>query len=465
MKPFMDQDFLLSTPTAVELFHRYAAPLPIIDYHCHIDAAEIYENRTYENLAQAWLGGDHYKWRAMRICGVEERLITGNAADREKFNAFCGIMPKLAGSPLYHWAHLELKNYFGITTPLSAETAEQIWQQTAEQLQKMPVREVLARSGVEALCTTNDPTEDLKYHRLLAEDSTFAPKVYPAFRPDRAIAIDKPGFTDYLAQLGACCGVEIHSIAALQKALLQRVEFFNQNGCRACDHGLDYVPFYEITAEQAEQILQKALRGQALTKNEVNGYKTFVQQFLVPHYKRLNWVWEVHFGVMRNVNSAQFAALGADTGFDTAGHRNDAEALAQLLNSLYQKGALPKTILFPINPADNITVGTLCGAFCCPGAAGFVQQGAAWWFNDTKNGMEQQLKSFSELSVLGCFVGMLTDSRSFFSYPRHEYFRRIFCNYLGNLVENGEYPNSPAALKQLVEGVCYGNAKKFFNLE
>ena len=462
MKKFMDKDFILSTKTAKKLYHNYAEKLPIIDYHCHIVAAEIAEDRVFDNIAQVWLGADHYKWRAMRICGIDEKYITGDASDYDKWLAFSKAMPKMFGSPLYHWAHLELRKYFGVTKPLSEDTAEEIWNVCNEKLKTMSARKMIELSNVDIICTTNDPTEDLKAHGEIAKDTSFKTKVYPAFRPDPAVAIDKPAFVPYIEKLSATVGKEIKSFADLKAALEERIDYFAGFGCRAADHGLDYVPFGKADENELDMILKSALSGKTITAAEADAFKTAVITLCAKKYAELGWVMELHFGVLRNTNSNMFNALGADAGFDTAGQHNDSTALAKLLDHLNSENALPKTVLFPIDPGKNITVETIAGSFQQAGVRGRVQQGAAWWFNDTKVGMETQLKAFSDLSVLGCFIGMLTDSRSFLSYTRHEYFRRILCNYIGDMVENGEYPDDEKQLKALVEDICYYNAKNYF---
>ncbi len=462
MKAFMDKDFILSTKTAKELYHNIAEKLPIIDYHCHIDAKEIALDRKFSNIAEVWLGADHYKWRAMRTFGITENLITGDASDFEKWCAFCKVVPSLIGSPLYHWAHLELKRYFGIEETLSPDTAEKIWNSCNKQLETLTARKMIENSNVEIICTTNDPLEDLSYHKSIAEDLSFKTKVFPAFRPDKAVAIDKPDFADYISKLSAVSKKEIKNFEDLKEALEGRIEHFANHGCRAADHGLDYIPFKALPTETVNKIFQKALKGKALTQEEIDGYKTAIITFCASQYQKRDWVMEVHFGVIRNTNTKMFKALGADTGFDTAGEYSNPKNLTLLLDHLNKADALPKTVIFPIDPSLNTVIQTICGAFQRENVMGYVQQGAAWWFNDTKYGMEAQLKAFSELSVLGCFVGMLTDSRSFLSYTRHEYFRRIFCNFIGNLAENGEYPNDKETLEKIVADVCYNNAKNYF---
>lgn len=462
MKPFMDKDFILNSDTAKELYHNTAAKLPIIDYHCHIDAKEIAEDRVFDNIAQVWLGGDHYKWRAMRICGTPENLVTGDAPDKDKFFAFAAAAPKMVGSPLYHWAHLELQRYFDITTPLSEATAEEIWNECNKKLKTLSARKMIEKSNVEIICTTNDPTEDLIYHQQIAKDKTFATKVYPAFRPDKAVNIDKPDFAPYIKTLAKVWGKDIKTFADVKAAIISRIDYFANNGCRAADHGLDFVPFGALDDAALNKVFKKAMQGKPVTKAEADAYKTALIACCANEYTKRDWVMEVHYGVMRNVNSIMFNKLGADTGYDTVNQHLDAENLAKLLDHLLKNNALPRTVIFPIDPSHNTAVETIAGAFQAEGICGRVQQGAAWWFNDTKIGMETQLKAFSDLSVLGCFIGMLTDSRSFLSYTRHEYFRRILCNYIGELVDKGEYPYDLPTLEKIVADICHDNAKAYF---
>lgn len=462
MKQFMDKDFILNTKTAKKLYHKYAESLPIIDYHCHIVADEIAEDRKFDNIAQVWLGADHYKWRAMRVFGIDEKYITGDSSDYEKWMAFSKALPKMFGSPLYHWAHLELRKYFGINKPLNEDTADEIWNICNQKLKTMSARKMVEMSNVDTICTTNDPTEDLTAHGIIAKDTSFKTKVFPAFRPDPAVAIDKPAFVPYIEKLSACVGREIKTFADLKAALEERIDYFKEFGCRAADHGLDYVPFGIANEKELDKIFKTALSGKSITTAEADAFKTAVIALCSKKYTELGWVMEVHFGVYRNTNDNMFKVLGADAGFDTAGHHDDSAALAKLLNHLNNQNSLPKTVLFPIDPGKNVMVETIAGSFGQSGVRGRVQQGAAWWFNDTKCGMEAQLKAFSDLSVLGCFIGMLTDSRSFLSYTRHEYFRRILCNYVGDMVENGEYPNDEKQLKSLIEDICYYNVKNYF---
>ena len=462
-KEFIGSDFMLNSGTAVSLYEQYARDLPIIDYHCHINPKDIAENTRYTNITELWLGGDHYKWRAMRINGIAERYITGDAGDYEKFEAWAQTMPKLAGSPLYAWSHLELNRYFHVMEPLSPATCGKIWQQCNGCLKEMHVRDLIRNSRVETIITTDDPTDSLKYHKLLAKDH-FETAVLPGFRPDQVLSIEAPKFKEYQSRLSAVCGFTISSFSLLKQALSDRIAYFAEAGCRASDHGLSVFPCTPCTEEEAERIFQKAMSGQTPTQAECDAYRTALMLFLSGEYQKRGWVMELHYGVLRNINGPAFQSLGPDTGYDAAGNDPVCTKVASLLNRMEARGSLPKTVLFSINSGDNTILNTIAGSFQKEGTAGHVQQGAAWWFNDTKNGMRNQLKAFSELSVLGCFIGMLTDSRSFLSYTRHEYFRRIFCDFVAELVENGEYPDDESSLKSLIEGICYYNAKSFFNV-
>jgi glucuronate isomerase len=462
MKKFMDKDFLLDTPTARKLFNDYAEKLPIIDYHCHIDPQEIYEDKHYDNITQVWLYGDHYKWRAIRSNGVPEKYITGDSSDYEKFEKWAETMPKLIGNPLYHWTHLELKKYFGYNGSLNAETADEVWDITKRILTTLSVREIIKSSNVEVICTTDDPTSDLKYHKLIAEDDTFNVAVLPAFRPDKAMNIDKVEFADYIDKLSEASGIKISSFGELKEALKGRVEFFDTMGCRACDHGLDYAMYNMVSDSEADRILKERLNGGKLSETEVDGFKTALLMFLAEQYTNHGWVMELHYSCIRNNNTKMYESIGPDTGFDAIYTRDSSQGLADLLDALDRNGSLPKTIIFSLNPNDNAMIGSVIGCFQSEEAKTKVQQGSAWWFNDTKEGMISQLKTFASLSVLGNFAGMLTDSRSFLSYTRHEYFRRILCNLIGGWVENGEYPDDEPQLAELIEGISYKNAKTYF---
>ena len=465
MKPFMDKDFLLTTDTAKQLYHEYAAKMPICDYHCHIDPKDIWEDRRFSNITELWLGGDHYKWRIMRSNGVPEEEITGSAPARVKFQRFAEALPRAIGNPMYHWCHLELKNYFGYEGTLNGETAQEVWELTEKKLAEpsLSARNLIVNSNVAMVGTTDDPCSDLQYHALLAA-SDFPVKVLPSFRPDPAVNIHKPGFKEYIAKLSATCGMEIKTVADVRAALTQRIEFFDKHGCRASDHGLDQIIHREATEEQLDAILAKGLAGQAVTKEEAEAYQTAVVLHCGREYARLGWAMQLHFGAVRNPNSRMFAKMGPDVGFDCIGVTDSCAAAYRLMDAWQKDDQLPKTILYSLNPGDDQWLDTLLGAFQGTELPGKIQHGSAWWFNDNKVGMENQMISLANLGILGNFVGMLTDSRSLLSYARHEYFRRILCNLIGTWVENGEYPADMAFLGSLVEDISYNNAKRYFGL-
>lgn len=464
MKKFMDQDFLLSTETAKILYHEYAEKTPILDYHCHINPQEIAEDRHFDNITQVWLGGDHYKWRQMRSNGVEERYITGDASDREKFQKWAETLEKAIGNPLYHWSHLELKNYFGYEGALNGDTAEEVWNICNEKLAKpeMSARGIMKASGVTLICTTDDPIDDLRWHKIIKEDETFDIQVLPAWRPDRAVSIEKPDFVDYTKQLAEVAGVEIKTFADWKCAMTKRMEFFNEMGCKASDHGLLYIPYVEATEAEVDAIFVKRFAGEGLSEDEEMKFKTACMLYLGKEYKRLDWGMQLHFGVTRNNNTKMFKKIGADTGFDGIYNRVPITELASYLDALCMEDQLPKTVLYSLNPTDNASIGTLLGCFQESDAVGKIQQGSAWWFNDHKTGMTEQMLSLANLGLLGNFIGMLTDSRSFLSYTRHEYFRRILCELVGNLVENGEYPWDQERVGAMIKNISYNNSVRYF---
>ena len=464
MKKFNDENFLLNSETAIHLYHDYAKKLPIIDYHCHLSPKEIYEDVAYENITQLWLLGDHYKWRQMRTNGVEERFITGDAPDKEKFVMWAKTLSNAIGNPLYHWSHLELKQYFGYEGYLSEDTADEVWELCIEKLKtgKLTARQLIQASNVEVVCTTDDPVDSLEWHIKLKEEG-FTTKVLPSFRPDLAVAIEKEDFADYLSKLSKVSGVEINSFEALCKALQKRVDFFDEVGCKVSDHGLPYVMYEEATLAELNQILSKKLQGESLSDIEMKKYKTGLMLELGKMYAKKNWAMQLHFGVQRDLNKKIFNAIGKDAGIDAIDNYTSATELGEFLNALAVADGLPKTILYSLNPNDNAMIGTVMGCFQDSLVAGKIQHGSAWWFNDHKTGMINQMTSLASLGLLGNFVGMLTDSRSFLSYTRHEYFRRILCNLIGEWVENGEYPNDEKSLKRIVEGISYYNAKRYFD--
>ncbi|MBE6824194.1 MAG: glucuronate isomerase [Ruminococcaceae bacterium] len=466
MLKFLTDDFLLSNDTAKALYHTYAKDKPIIDYHCHIDPKEIFEDRRFENLAQVWLGGDHYKWRIMRSNGVDEYYITGEAPDREKFQKFSETLPRAIGNPMYHWCHLELKNYFGYEGVLNGDTAQQVWDLAKDKLQNdasMSARGLILKSNVMMVGTTDDPCSDLKWHKALREED-FAVSVCPSFRPDPALNIHKEGFKDYIKKLSVAVGFEIATLDDVKKALSNRIEYFDQNGCRASDHGLDYVMYRQASDSEINAIFKNALAGKPINKEQSEVYQTALLLHCAKEYKKHDWVMQLHFSCMRNPNTKMLETLGPDTGFDCIAVTDSCEATYKVMDALERENALPKTILYSLNPADDEWIDTLIGAFQSSQIAGKIQHGSAWWFNDNKVGMQNQLTSLANLSILGNFVGMLTDSRSFLSYARHEYFRRILCNLIGTWIENGEYPSDIEFAGSLVEDVCTYNAKRYFNL-
>ena len=467
MKAFMDKDFLLTTETAKKLYHEYAEVMPIVDYHCHINPQEIYEDRKFENITQVWLGADHYKWRQMRSNGVDERYITGDASDREKFQKWAETLEMAIGNPLYHWSHLELQRYFGYDGILNGETAEVVWQICNEKLAQadMSARNLIKRSNVTLLCTTDDPIDSLEWHKKLAEDNSFDVQVLPAWRPDKAMYLEKPDWTEYLAKLSDVSGVQIGSFATLIEALKKRIEFFASMGCSVSDHGMAYVMYAPVTAEEVETIFVKRFAGEMLTEAEEAKFKTAFMVEMGREYHKRNWVMQLHYGVKRDNSQRVFRAVGPDTGVDCISNYTPSAQLADFLNALDITDELPKTIIYSLNPIDNAAIGTIIGCFQNSTAIGKIQQGSAWWFNDHKPGMQEQMTSLASLGLLGNFIGMLTDSRSFLSYTRHEYFRRIMCELIGGWVENGEYPADYKTLEKIVKGISYNNAIRYFGFD
>lgn len=467
MKTFMDKDFLLQTETAQKLYNDYAAATPILDYHCHINPQEIYEDRQFENITQVWLGGDHYKWRFMRSCGVDERFITGNASDKEKFLKWAEVLGKAIGNPLFHWSHLELQKYFGYHGVLNKNTAEEVWELCNKRLSQpdMTVRNIIKQSNVTLICTTDDPVDSLEWHKKIAEDASFDVKVLPAWRPDKAMNIEKPTYLEYLDQLSAVSGIKVVSFADLCKALSNRMDFFASMGCCVSDHALEYVMYAPASAEEIESIFAKRLAGNDVTKEEELKFKTAFMVNVGKEYTKRNWVMQLHYGCKRDNNTPMFNKLGPDTGYDCIDNYAPSGQMADFLNALNASDELPKTIIYSLNPNDNAAIGTILGCFQDSGAIGKIQQGSAWWFNDHKTGMIEQMTSLANLGLLGNFIGMLTDSRSFLSYTRHEYFRRILCELIGGWVENGEYPADMKVLGKMVEDISYNNAVRYFGFD
>lgn len=466
MKQFMDKDFLLTTDSAKNLYHTYGENMPIIDYHCHINPQEIYEDRKFETITQVWLGGDHYKWRQMRSCGVEERYITGAACDREKFQKWAETLPKLIGNPLYHWSHLELQRYFGYTGHLNGNTAEEVWNLCNQKLQEdsMSVRNLIRQSNVRLIATTDDPADTLEWHKKIAADTSFEIKVLPAWRPDKAMNIEKPDFAAYMAKLSAVSHVDIKDFSSLKAALKNRMDFFTSQGCVVSDHALEYVMYVPADEAAIERIFANGLSGKSITKEEELKYKTAFMLFAAKEYNRMGWVMQLHYGCKRDNNTMAYKNLGPDTGYDCINNYAPSAQMADFLNALSATDEIPKTIIYSLNPYDNASIGTIIGCFQS-NFPGKIQQGSAWWFNDHKTGMTDQMISLANLGCLGSFIGMLTDSRSFLSYTRHEYFRRILCELVGGWVENGEYPDDQEALKEIIEGISFYNTVHYFNFE
>ena len=469
MKNFLHTNFMLKTQTAQELYHGTAAKLPIIDYHCHINPKDIAEDKKYSNLAEIWLTcGDHYKWRAIRANGYGEEFVTGNASDYDKFAAWAATLPKCIGNPLYIWAHTELKEYFGYGGVLNAETCDLVWNLGLEKLQNMSARSIIEKSKVKLICTTDDPADTLEYHRAIKADKSFTTQVLPAFRPDKGLHIEKAGFADYIKTLGTTAGVEISDFNTLCDVYVKRLDYFAGIGCKTADNGFENVPFKR---GEPSAIFKKALDGQSLSQDEIDIYKTELFLFLARQYHKLGFIMQIHFGVGRNNSDRLFKVHGADAGADNIGGFNCISALSSILNELDKTSELPKTILYSINPIDNAALVALMGCFQTndcgvkAGGTGKMQHGSAWWFNDTNPGMRDQLINLANGGLLANFVGMLTDSRSFLSYTRHDYFRRILCDVIGDYAENGEYPSDMNNLSKITADVCYNNVCDYFGFD
>ena len=475
MKEFMDKDFLLTTETAKKLYHEHAEKMPIIDYHCHLQPQEIAEDKHFRNLAEAWLGagnryGDHYKWRALRARGYNEDSISGNIpgksleeSDYQKYMQFVESMPYFVGNPLYHWSHLELRRYFGINDIINAKNAKKIWNSANEKLKTLSAREMLYKFNVDTVCTTDDPVDDLHWHKQMNADKTLKVKVRPAFRPDKAINVELSWFAAWVKQLSQVVGFEIKELKDLEKALSQRIDFFHEMGSRLSDHALDVVHYVDATYDEANKVFKKGLNGEAVSDFEQDQYKGYVLVFLGKEYTKHGWTQQYHIGALRNNSKSMLEKIGPDTGFDAIEDSVFIEKLSLLLGKLDAIGALPKTILYNLNPRDNYALMVLAGCFQKEGVKNRVQVGTAWWFLDQQDGMRQNLETAMQVTVISQTVGMLTDSRSFLAYPRHEYYRRLLCQMLGNLVESGQYPAEELdTLGKVVEDICYNNAKEFF---
>ena len=465
MKEFMDKDFLLETETAKTLFHKYVEDAPIFDYHCHLIPQQIAENARFTTITDAWLGGDHYKWRQMRTCGFDENLITGNADPFDKFMAWAETMENLIGNPLYHWTHLELQRYFGIKDVLNRKNAKKIYDETNEKLKNDPdlsVWGIMKKFNVYAVGTTDDPADSLEWHIKIKKDGKCPAKVIPSYRPDKALNIDKPDWADYIKKLASSASMEIKSVDDVISALEKRLDFFVELGCKASDHALMTCPHTFWDGKKVNEVFSSRLSGKELSADEIDAYKTYVLTALAKLYNKKNIAMQLHFASIRDNNRTMYAKLGPDTGYDASYDETLAYGVSAFLGNLSETDEVPKTILYTLNPKDYYPLGTLMGCYQGGGMKGKIQLGSGWWFCDHKDGMEEQMKTLANLGSLPAFIGMLTDSRSFLSYSRHEYFRRIMCNLIGNWVENGEVPYDEENLGRIVRAISFDNAQKYF---
>lgn len=464
---FMDNDFLLSTKTAKKLFHNYSKDCPIIDYHCHISPKEIYENLHYESITQVWLGGDHYKWRLMRCAGVPEKFITGDAGAYDKFIKWAGVLGRAIGNPLYHWSHLELRRYFGYDGILNSKTAPEVWELCNAKLHRpdFGVRDLIRMSNVEIICTTDDPIDSLEWHSRIAGDDSFRTRVLPAWRPDKAMNIEKDTWPEYIARLSEVSGIKISSFSELKAALSKRMDFFASQGCKLSDHALNTIKCALASEQELEEIFTSRLNGNIPNVQAQDKFKTAFMLFAAHEYHERGWVMQIHYGCRRDNNIPMFERLGPDTGFDCVNNTASSAEAAEFLGELERVHSLPKTILYSLDGTDNAAIDTITGCFQSDDIPGVskIQHGSAWWFEDHLDGMTAQLRSLANLGYLAGFIGMLTDSRSFLSYPRHEYFRRVLCRLLGQWVEEGMYPDDEESLGEIIRAISYGNAKKYFN--
>ena len=467
MKSLVTKDFLLNNETAKKLYHSYAKEMPIIDYHCHLSPQEIAEDKRYESIAEVWLGGDHYKWRLMRASGVDEAYITGNKSAEEKFEKWAEVLPYTIGNPLLHWSDLELVRYFGVKESLTKDNWKEIYNQCNEVVKSgdFSVQKLIEQSNVKWICTTDDPIDTLEYHEQIAANKNFKTTVTPTFRPDKVLRVEEEGFVDYIESLAKAAGMTITTFAELVKAVENRIEFFDAHGCFISDHAFFTMPFASATAEEVEEIFSKRLANKTLTKNEEDQYVTSIFLAMATKYASLNWTMQLHIGALRNVNEVMFEKLGPDTGFDCIADSNYAANLGKIMSALDRHSALPKTVLYDLNAGKNDILATMAGSFQAAGVKSKIQLGTPWWFNDQKNGILNQLTSLSNLGMLSNFVGLLTDSRSFLSYTRHEYFRRILCDYIGALSEAGEITDDIAFLGEIIQNISYTNAYNYFGLD
>ncbi|WP_342490952.1 glucuronate isomerase [Bacillus sp. FSL R5-0422] len=466
MKAFLDEQFLLNSPTAEKLYHEFAKDLPIIDYHCHLSPKDIYENKTFRNITEAWLYGDHYKWRAMRANGIPETHVTGDATDYDKFLAWAKTVPMTIGNPLYHWTHLELRRYFEVQDLLNEKNADTIWQKVNEKLQEegFGARDFIMKSNVETVVTTDDPIDSLQYHQKLREEG-FSVQVLPGFRPDKALDIANDLFEKYVHELAEASAISIQSYQDFLNAIRARIDFFHEHGCLISDHAINEMTYEETTQEEVETIFHKRMSGYPLTEKEKIKFKTETFIMLGQAYCERGWAMQLHINALRNNNTKMFERLGADTGYDAMNDEDIAKPLCRILDRLEQEDALPNTILYSLNPRDNVVISTLAGSFQDGKTPGKMQHGTAWWFNDTKQGMTEQMMALSSIGLISRFIGMLTDSRSFLSYTRHEYFRRLLCDIIGDWVEKGEVPYDQELLGEIVKGISYENAKQYFQFD
>ncbi|MFL0436756.1 glucuronate isomerase [Bacillus pumilus] len=466
MKAFLNEQFLLNSPTAEKLYHEFAKDLPIIDYHCHLSPKDIYENKTFRNITEAWLYGDHYKWRAMRANGIPETHVTGDASDYDKFLAWAKTVPMTIGNPLYHWTHLELRRYFEVQDLLNEKNADTIWQKVNEKLQEegFGARDFIMKSNVETVVTTDDPIDSLQYHQKLREEG-FSVQVLPGFRPDKALDIANDLFEKYVHELAEASAISIQSYQDFLNALRARIDFFHEHGCLISDHAINEMTYEETTQEEVETIFHKRMSGYPLTEKEKIKFKTETFIMLGQAYCERGWAMQLHINALRNNNTKMFERLGPDTGYDAMNDEDIAKPLCRILDRLEQEDALPNTILYSLNPKDNVVISTLAGSFQDGKTPGKMQHGTAWWFNDTKQGMTEQMMALSSIGLISRFIGMLTDSRSFLSYTRHEYFRRLLCDIIGDWVEKGEVPYDLELLGEIVKGISYENAKQYFQFD
>ncbi|UOE93059.1 glucuronate isomerase [Alkalihalobacillus sp. LMS39] len=464
---FIHEDFMLHNSAGKELYHNFAKAMPIYDYHCHLSPKDIAENRSFSNLYEIWLEGDHYKWRAMRTFGVDEHFITGNASDKDKFEQWAKVVPHTIGNPLYHWTHMELKRYFNLDVLLSEETSEEVWLQCNRllELEEFRTQSLLQKFKVEVVGTTDDPVDSLEHHLTIKNNEAITTKVVPTFRPDKAVEISRPKFKEYIGKLGEAAEISIKEYKDVLTALEKRAHFFNEVGCHISDHGIENIPFEPCTYEEASRIFTKVWNGEAISIQEEMKYKTYTLLYLGRLYASLGWAMQLHIGAIRNNNERMFETLGPDTGFDSIHDLPLAKSLNGFLNELDKQNELPKTILYHLNPIYNYVIGTAIGNFQGSGIKGKLQFGSGWWFNDQKEGMVKQMSDLANLGLLSSFIGMLTDSRSFLSYPRHEYFRRILCDLLGTWIEKGEVPNDYQLIGKMVQDICFTNAKNYFSIK